>query len=89
MAHRLFFDVENGFMGVQADHLKGDERAQFADASRAHRDVYQRAFSLTVSTEGDVFSFRGQRSALVYPHDPPRPALPPGLPVRGHGDEGR
>src|SRR5262249_23197940 len=62
---RLFFDVENSFMGVQAEHLKGDERSRFADASKAHKDVYQRAFSLTVSTEGDVFSFRGEPPRMM------------------------
>src|SRR5207248_11449866 len=41
------------------------ERNQFADASRAHKEVYQKAFSLVVSTEGDVFNFRGEPQRVL------------------------
>ncbi len=62
---RLFYDLENGFMGAQAEHMKGDERAKFADASKAHKEIYQKAFSLVVSKDGDVFSFKGEPQRVL------------------------
>jgi hypothetical protein len=58
---RFFYDLERNFMGAQAEHLDTtQERAKLADASKAHREIYDKAFSLVASTEGDVFSFKGE-----------------------------
>jgi hypothetical protein len=64
---RLFYDVENGFMNTRLDvgSQTAEERAKFADPSKAHKELYQKAFSLVASKEGDVFSFRGESAATT------------------------
>lgn len=62
---RLFYDLENGFMGAQAEHMKGDERQKYSDASKAHKEIYQKAFSLVASKDGDVFSFKGEPQRVL------------------------
>ena len=57
---RLFYELENQFMNGRVPHMSAslEERSKFADASKAHRDVYYKGFSLTASKEGEVFDFR-------------------------------
>jgi hypothetical protein len=64
---RLFYDVENGFMNtrLETERTSAEERAKFADASKAHKELYQKAFSLVASKDGDVFSFKGENQATV------------------------
>ena len=63
---RFFYDLENTFVGNQAEHLNtADERAKMADASKAHKEVYQKAFSLVASKDGDVFSFKGEPQRVL------------------------
>jgi hypothetical protein len=57
---RFFYDLEDNFMGAQAEHLTQQDRNKFADASKAHKEIYQKAFSLVASKDGDVFSFKGE-----------------------------
>jgi hypothetical protein len=58
---RLFYDLENGFMNSRAPDLTtAEERAKFADASKAHKELYERGFSLVASKDGDVFNFKGE-----------------------------
>jgi hypothetical protein len=63
---RFFYDLENTFVGGQADHLNTpEERAKMSDASKAHKEVYQKAFSLVASKDGDVFSFKGEPQRVL------------------------
>jgi hypothetical protein len=63
---RFFYDLENTFVGSQADHLNTpEERAKMSDASKAHKEVYQKAFSLVASKDGDVFSFKGEPQRVL------------------------
>ncbi len=62
---RLFYELENQFYGDRAAHLTGDARARFSDPSKAHREVYQKGFSLVASTEGQVFDLRNETPALM------------------------
>lgn len=69
---RLFSEIEDQFMYGRVPHLSAGmaytsesernaklaERAKFADASKAHRDVYYKAFSLVASKEGEVFDLK-------------------------------
>jgi hypothetical protein len=67
---RLFTELEDQFMFGQAPHLTPgasstrDERlavrGQFADASKAHNDVYYKGFSLVASSEGKVFDLKNE-----------------------------
>ncbi len=58
---RLFLDLERQFMESRAPHLTTAEaRARFADASRAHRDVYSKGFSLVASRDGRVFDIASE-----------------------------
>jgi hypothetical protein len=63
---RLFYDLENNFMAERAPHLTTpSERATFTDASKAHKDTYQKGFSLVASRDGDVFNFRGESQSTL------------------------
>ncbi len=62
---RLFYELENQFYGERAAHLTGDARARFSDPSKAHREVYQKGFSLVASREGQVFELRNETPALM------------------------
>jgi uncharacterized protein (DUF1501 family) len=78
--HRLFVELEDQFMFNQAPHLTANMprtasrkdrlsvRAQFADASKAHNDIYQKGFSLVASKEGQVFDLKneGQKTREAY-----------------------
>jgi hypothetical protein len=62
---RVFNTLESQFMASRAPHLTAETRAQFADGSRAHHDVYQKGFSLVASTEGQVFNLAGENPRLM------------------------
>jgi len=72
---RLFLELEDHFMFGQTPHLtpgsttglSSDQRAallatraQFADASKAHNDIYYKGFSLVASSEGKVFDLKNE-----------------------------
>jgi hypothetical protein len=62
---RLFYDLEDQFMTGRAPHLQTEkERARFADASKAHGDIYRKGFSLVASKEGKVFDLKGEPARL-------------------------
>jgi hypothetical protein len=56
---RLFYDLEDSFISSRVPHMSEKDRAKFADASKAHGDIYRKGFSLVASTEGRVFNFTG------------------------------
>lgn len=62
---RLFYMVEDDFMRSRAPHLTEKERPRFADASKAHEDVYYKGFSLVASKEGKVFDLKGEPTKLM------------------------
>jgi Protein of unknown function (DUF1501) len=64
---RLFYEIENQFMNGRAPHLAGtaEDRARFADASKAHRDIYYKGFSLVASKEGQVFDLKNEPAKLM------------------------
>jgi hypothetical protein len=64
---RLFYDVENGFMNTRldVDHQSAEERAKFADASKAHKELYKKAFDLVASKDGDIFNFKGENKTTT------------------------
>lgn len=66
---RLFYELEDQFMFSRAPHTSNPsdplnerlaDRARFADASRAHRDIYYKGFSLVASREGRVFDLKDE-----------------------------
>ena len=62
---KSFYEVEDNFTQTRAPHLpEGKERAKFADASKAHRDIYSKGFSLVASREGRVFDMAGESERL-------------------------
>jgi Protein of unknown function (DUF1501) len=80
---RLFTELEDGFMFGQTPHLTAGNahgltheqrqamlaaRAQFADASKAHNDIYYKGFSLVASSEGRIFDLKNEnpRSREAY-----------------------
>jgi hypothetical protein len=64
---RLFYELENGFMNSRVPHASAtpEERARFADASKAHRDIYYKGFSLVASKEGQVFDLKNEPTKLM------------------------
>jgi hypothetical protein len=76
---RLFSEIEDQFMYGRVPHLSAGmayasqserdaklaERAKFADASKAHRDVYYKAFSLVASKEGEVFDLKNEKPKIM------------------------
>jgi len=63
---RLFNLVESEFMEGRAPHLSGSQRARFADASKAHNDVYQKGFDLVASPQGrQIFSLANEPTGLM------------------------
>ncbi|MCS7046868.1 MAG: DUF1501 domain-containing protein, partial [Gemmataceae bacterium] len=62
---RLWNLSEDEFMMGRVPHLNSQNRNRFADASKAHNDVYQRAFSLVASSEGNVFNLQGENTNLL------------------------
>jgi hypothetical protein len=69
---RLFYSLEDEFMYGRVPHVgagltgeeKDKERAKFADASKAHSDIYKKGFSLVASREGQVFDLRRETDAV-------------------------
>ncbi len=62
---RLFYDLEDQFMTGRSPHLETEkDRAKFADASKAHQDIYRKGFSLVASKEGKVFDLKGEPARL-------------------------
>lgn len=62
---RLWNLEEDQFLMSRVPHLNESTRNRFADASKAHNDVYQRAFSLVASSEGNVFSTNNEPARLM------------------------
>lgn len=62
---RLWNLEEDAFLTSRVPHLTESTRNRFADASKAHNDVYQRAFSLVASSEGQVFNLTGESTNLM------------------------
>ena len=62
---RLWNLEEDAFLMSRVPHLTESTRNRFADASKAHNDVYQRAFSLVASSEGQVFNLTGESGNLM------------------------
>jgi hypothetical protein len=62
---RLFYTLEENFMYGQVPHMGPDTRAQFADASKAHNDIYKKGFSLVASKDGKVFEFKGEPQRVL------------------------
>jgi len=62
---RLFYTFEDQFTTSRAPHLSGNDRAKFADGSKAHNDIYKKGFSLVASKEGKVFDLKGESANLV------------------------
>lgn len=63
--NRLFHMVEDPFYSSRAPHLNANERNRFADATKAHQEVYGKAFSLVASREGQVFDLRNEPAKLM------------------------
>jgi hypothetical protein len=64
---RLFYDLEDQFMQSRVPHLdinNPKERSRFADASKAHADIYKKGFSLVASKDGNVFDLKGEPARL-------------------------
>jgi Protein of unknown function (DUF1501) len=62
---RLFSMLEDQFMDGRAPHLTGTNRNRFADASKAHSDVYSKGFSLVASKEGKIFDLKGESQTTL------------------------
>jgi Protein of unknown function (DUF1501) len=70
---RLFYELEDQFMFGRTPHMATSgtlndrlrERSRFADASKAHRDVYYKGFSLTASKEGQVFELKNEKPKVM------------------------
>lgn len=62
---RLFYTLEDGFMNGRVPHLAEKDRKKFADASKAHMEIYNKGFSLVASKEGKVFDLRGENQNLI------------------------
>ncbi len=62
---RLFDSLESDFMRRRAPHLEGSARNRFADASKAHSDIYRKGFSLVASSEGRVFDLNSESPKLL------------------------
>jgi len=69
---RLFYTFEDQFTSSRVPHLSEKDRAKFADASKAHNDIYKKGFSLVASKEGKVFDLKGEPAALqsAYGNNP-------------------
>src|SRR5262249_13251917 len=69
---RLFYDLEDQFMVGRGPHLstspgekqREKDRARFAEAWKAHQDIYRKGFSLVASKEGKVFDLKGEPARL-------------------------
>ncbi|MBI3823629.1 MAG: DUF1501 domain-containing protein [Planctomycetes bacterium] len=76
---RLFYELEDQFMYGRVPHVGANmaytsqserdaklrERAKFADASKAHRDIYYKGFSLVASKEGKVFDLKDEKKTTL------------------------
>jgi len=69
--NRLFHMVEEPFFASRAPHLsynmqtRTGERNRFADDTKAHMEVYDKAFSLVASKEGEVFDLKNEPTKLL------------------------
>ena len=66
---RLFYDLEDSFMQSRAPSRtwtlgQGPQSQEFADASKAHGDIYKKGFSLVASKEGKVFDLKSEPARL-------------------------
>jgi hypothetical protein len=57
---RLFYAVEEGFADRLFPETKPEERRAFGDAALSHKQIYKKAFDLTVSKLRTVFEVRGE-----------------------------
>ena len=76
---RLFYELEDQFMYGRVPHVAANmpnvtaadrearlrERAKFSDASKAHRDIYYKGFSLVASKEGKVFDLKDETPKTI------------------------
>ena len=62
---RLFYEIEDQFLVTRAPHLASKDRARFADASKAHNDIYKKGFDLVASKEGRVFNLQSENQRLM------------------------
>ncbi len=71
---RLFYELEDRFMFDRVPHMTNPnapladrlkDRAKFADASKAHRDIYYKGFSLVASKEGKVFDLKDEKPKTI------------------------
>jgi len=62
---RIFYELEDQFMFGRVPHLGEKDRAKFADASKAHSDIYKKGFSLVASKEGKVFDLKSENPKLM------------------------
>jgi len=63
--NRLFHIVEEPFYNSQAAHLTPAQRLAYADATKAHMEVYGKAFSLAASKDGQVFELKNEPTKLM------------------------
>jgi len=69
--NRLFHMVEEPFFTSRAEHLsynmrtRAGDRNRFADGSKAHLEVYDKAFSLVASKDGQVFDLKNEPTKLM------------------------
>jgi hypothetical protein len=71
---RLFYELEDQFMFGRVPHLNNPsapmadrlkERSKFSDASKAHRDIYYKGFSLVASKEGKIFDLKDESPKTI------------------------
>src|SRR5262249_24750219 len=61
---RLFYSVEDTFRETLTPQMKKDDREKFADASKAHTDIYHKAFDLVASKGGEVFDLGKEKRSV-------------------------
>jgi hypothetical protein len=63
---RLFHTLEDTFMADRVPHLVSvEDRAKFADPSKAHSEIYGKGFRLVASKDGQVFEFKGEPQRVL------------------------
>jgi hypothetical protein len=62
---RLFYELEDNFIAGRAPHMTPEERAKYADASKAHGAIYKKGFNLVASKEGKVFDLRKEKASTI------------------------
>lgn len=61
---RLFYSVEDTFRETLTPQMRKDDREKFADASKAHTDIYHKAFDLVASKGGEVFDLNKEKASV-------------------------